>query len=98
MTLLMNFLRSLLLTIIFSFVAPLFLVGGILLILSVMGYFPGLQTVTEASATGILHFLAIFGSGTPIRGLLIIALTWGFVGALFDTYAYYRCQILRIDS
>jgi hypothetical protein len=98
MTILMNLLRSLIVTIIFSFIAPLFLVGSILLILSVMGYFPGLQTVTEASARGILHFLAVFGSGTPLRGLLIIALTWSFVGALFDTYAYYRCQILRIDS
>ncbi|MCC5639491.1 hypothetical protein LC593_27430 [Nostoc sp. CHAB 5844] len=98
MTLLTNFLRSLLVTIIFSFVAPIFLVGGILLLLAVIGYMPGLQTVTEASAAGILHFLAIFGSGTPLHGLLVIGLTWSFVGALFDTYAYYRCQILRIDS
>lgn len=93
-----NFLRSLVLTIIFSFVAPMFLIGGILLILSGLGYFPGLQPLTEASARGILHFLAIFGSGNSLRGLLIISLTWSFVGALFDTYAYYRCQILRIDS
>ena len=98
MTILTNFLRSLLVTVIFSFVAPMFLVGGILLILAVMGYFPGLQTITDASATSILHFLAIFGSGTPLQGLVIIGLTWSFVGALFDTYAYYRCQILRIDS
>ncbi|BAY14407.1 hypothetical protein NIES2109_42550 [Nostoc sp. HK-01] len=98
MTFLLNFLRSLLVTVVFSFVAPIFLVGGILLLLSVLGYMPGLQTVTETSATGILHFLAIFGSGTPLRGMLIIGLTWSFVGALFDTYAYYRCQILRIDS
>ncbi|MBD2436898.1 hypothetical protein [Nostoc sp. FACHB-110] len=98
MNLLTNLLRSLLVTIIFSFVAPMLFIGGTLLILSCLGYFPGLQVVTEASAKGILHFLAIFGSGTPLRGLLIISLTWSFVGALFDTYAYYRCQILRIDS
>ncbi|OCQ96008.1 hypothetical protein BCD64_11645 [Nostoc sp. MBR 210] len=98
MAFLLNFLRSLLVTVIFSFVAPIFLVGGILLLLAVIGYLPGLQTITEASATGILNFLAIFGSGTPLRGLVIIGLTWSFVGALFDSYAYYRCQILRIDS
>ncbi|MEH2401998.1 hypothetical protein [Nostoc sp.] len=98
MTIFINFLRSLLLTIIFSFVAPMLLVGGGLFLLSLIGHFPGLQELTEAIATEIMHFLAIFGSGTPLRGLFVISLTWSFVGALFDMYAYYRCQILRIDS
>ena len=98
MSMFTNFLRSLLLTIIFSFAVPMFLVGGVLLVLPVMGHLPGLQGATEASATRILHFLAIFGSGTAFRGLLVISLTCSFVGGLFDTYAYYRCQILRIDS
>ncbi|MEH2310239.1 MAG: hypothetical protein V7K18_13830 [Nostoc sp.] len=98
MTIFINFLRSLLLTIIFSFVAPMLLVGGGLFLLSLIGHFPGLQELTEAIATEIMHFLATFGSGTPLRGLFVISLTWSFVGALFDMYAYYRCQILRIDS
>jgi len=98
MTIFINFLRSLLLTVIFSFVAPMFLVGGVLLLLSLMGYFSGLQKLTEAIATQILHFLATFGSGTSLRGLFVISLTCSFVGALFDMYVYYRCQILRIDS
>ncbi|MBW4688943.1 MAG: hypothetical protein KME40_28595 [Komarekiella atlantica HA4396-MV6] len=98
MTIFTNFLRSLLLTIIFSFVAPMFLIGAVLLFLSLMGYFPGLEELTEAIATQILHFLATFGSGTSLRGLFVISLTCSFVGALFDMYAYYRCQILRIDS
>jgi uncharacterized membrane protein len=98
MTIFTNFLRSLLLTAIFSFVVPMFLVGGFLLVLSLLGYFPGLQEITEAIATQIIHFLATFGSGTPLRGLLVISLTCSFVGGLFDTYVYYRCQILRIDS
>ncbi|WP_375510675.1 hypothetical protein [uncultured Nostoc sp.] len=92
-----NFLRSLLLTIIFSFVAPMLLVGGGLFLLPLIGYFPGLQELTEAIATQIMHFLATFGSGTPLRGLFVISLTCSFVGALFDMYAYYRCQILRSD-
>lgn len=95
MTIWMNFLRSLLLTIILSFVAPMFLVGAMLVIVSLMGYIPGLQGITEAIATHILQFLIIFGSGTALRGLFVISLTCSFVGVLFDTYAYYRCQILR---
>ncbi|BAY08055.1 hypothetical protein [Calothrix sp. NIES-2098] len=98
MTIFTNFLRSLVLTIIFSFVVPMFLVGGFLLILSLSGHIPGFQGITEAIATQIIHFLATFGSGTPLRGLVVISLTCSFVGALFDVYAYYRCQILRIDS
>ncbi|MBR8837347.1 MAG: hypothetical protein DSM106950_25895 [Stigonema ocellatum SAG 48.90 = DSM 106950] len=95
MTILVNFLRSLLLTIIFSFVAPLFLFGGLLSIIFLVGYFPGLQGVTEAIANHILQFLTIFGSGAPIEGIFVISLTCSFVGALFETYAYYRYQILR---
>ncbi|MEH2380408.1 MAG: hypothetical protein V7K27_25420 [Nostoc sp.] len=98
MTIFTNFLRSLLLTIIFSFVAPMFLVGGGLLLLSLIGNIPALQELTEAIATQIILFLVTFGSGTPLRGLFVISLTCGFVGALFDMYAHYRYQILRIDS
>ncbi len=98
MNLFTNFLRSLLLTVIFSFVGPLFLVGGFLLLVSLLGNVPCLQDVTEAIATQIMRFLAIFGSGSPLHGIFIISLTCSFVGALFDIYAYYRCQILRIDS
>lgn len=98
MSIFTNFLRSLLLTIIFSFAAPMFLVGVLLLFLSLIGYLPVLQAASEISASRILHFLTIFGSGNAFGGLVVISLTCSFVGALFDTYAYYRCQILRIDS
>ncbi|KAB8320044.1 hypothetical protein SD81_012535 [Tolypothrix campylonemoides VB511288] len=95
MTVMTNFLRSLVLSIIFSFVAPMFLFGSVLLVLSLVGYIPGLQSVTEVITTLIMEFLAIFGSGTPVGGLFVICLTCSFVGGLFDTYAYYRYQILR---
>ncbi|TVP61815.1 MAG: hypothetical protein EA343_13000 [Nodularia sp. (in: Bacteria)] len=93
-----NFVRSLLLTMFLSFIAPMSFVGGVLFLLPLIGHFPALQGATEASATRIMHFLFIFGSGHPLDGLLIISLTCSFVGALFDTYAYYRYQLLRIDS
>ncbi|MDZ7956941.1 MAG: hypothetical protein RMY34_03370 [Aulosira sp. DedQUE10] len=98
MNLFTNFLRSVLITIIFSFTVPMLLVGGFLLFISLGGHIPGLQGITEAMATQIIHFLATFGSGTPLHGLFVISLTCSFVGALFDIYVYYRCQILRIDS
>lgn len=98
MTVFTNFLRSLLLTMFFSFAAPMLLVGSVVFLLPLIGHLPALQAATEASAARIMHFLAIFGSGTPLHGLLIISSTCSFVGALFDIYAYYRCQILRIDS
>ncbi|TAF07809.1 MAG: hypothetical protein EAZ77_08525 [Nostocales cyanobacterium] len=98
MSIFTNFLRSLLLTTVFSFIAPMFLVGGVLVCLCLSGFVPGLQGLTEDIPTQILYFLATFGTGSPINGLFIISLTCGFVGGLFDIYAYYRYQILRIDS
>lgn len=95
MSIITNFLRSLVLSIIFSFVVPMFLIGSLLLALSLIGYIPGLQEVPEAITTLIMEFLSIFGSGTPLCGLFVICLTFSFVGALFEVYAYYRCQILR---
>ncbi|QLE58432.1 hypothetical protein [Nostoc sp. TCL26-01] len=93
-----NFLRSLLLTIIFSFVAPLFLMGCMLLLLSAGSHVSLLQGVTEVIVARVLNFLVIFGSGSALHGILVISLTCSFVGALFDTYVYYRYQILRLDS
>ncbi len=98
MSLFTNFLRSFLLTTVFSFIAPMFLVGGILICLGIFGFVPRLQGLTENIPTQILHFLATFGTGSPINGLFVISLTFGFVGGLFDIYAYYRYQMLRIDS
>lgn len=98
MSIFTNFLRSLLLTTVFSFMAPMFLVGGVLIFLCLSGFVPGLQGLTENIPSQILHFLATFGTGSPINGLFIISLTCGFVGGLFDIYAYYRYQILRLDS
>jgi hypothetical protein len=93
-----NFFRSLLLTALFSFIAPIFLVGGMLLCFLLLANIPPLQDLIEPIPNQILHFLATFGSGSSLHGLFVISLTWSFVGSLFDVYAYYRCQILRIDS
>ncbi len=98
MSLITSFFRSLLLTVVFSFVAPMAAVGALLVTLSLIGYIPGLQELTAAITNPILQFLATFGSGNSLHGLVVIASTCSFVGVLFDTYVHYRYLILRLDS
>lgn len=95
MSILPNFLRSLLLTIVFSFVTPMLFIGGGLIIVLLLGYVPGLQAVGNAIAMTMTQFLATFGSGSAVHGLVVIGFTCSLVGALFDTYAFYRYQNLR---
>lgn len=95
MTILPNFLRSLLLTIVLSFVTPLLLFGGVWVSLSLIGYLLGLEAKFQVIAAQILQFLATFGSGNPWRGLVVIGLTFSVVGGLFDMYAFYRYRSWR---
>lgn len=95
MSILPSYLRSLLLTIIFSFITPILLIGGALVSVFLIGHIPGLQAISQAIAAHILQFLATFGSHSPWRGLVIIGLTCSLVGAMFDTYTFYRYQHLR---
>lgn len=95
MNILSNLLRSLLLTSLLSFSAPLVLVGGMLVIFSLIGYVPFLETLGQVSVAQILKFLSTFGSGHPFQGLVVIGFACGLVGALFDAYTFYRYQNLR---
>ncbi len=95
MSILPNFLCSLLLTTVFSFTVPLLFIGGILGSLFLLSYIPNLELLGQSGAEQILEFLSTFGSGHPGEGLLIIGITCSLVGAMFDTYAFYRYQNLR---
>lgn len=95
MSILPNFLRSLLLTIVLSFVTPMLFIGGGLIIVLLLGYVPGLQALGNAIAMTMTQFLATFGSGSAFHGLVVIGFTCSLVGGLFDTYAFYRYQNLR---
>jgi len=95
MSILPNFLRSVLLTIVLSFAAPMLLFGGGLVSLSLIGHISGLAASAQSIAERILQFLATFGSGNPFRGLVVIGITCSLVGALFDTYTFYRDRGLR---
>ncbi len=57
-----------------------------------MGYVPGLETVSRMGSAQVAHVLNVFGSGSAIRGVLVIGLVCSSVGVLFDTYTFYRYQ------
>ncbi|HEY9619126.1 MAG TPA: hypothetical protein V6C78_02095 [Crinalium sp.] len=95
MSILPNLLRSLLITSIFAFLAPAILVGAIWILLFCVGYLPHLEAIGQMGIEQILQFLQVFGSGSAMRGLLIICTVCSLVGVLFDTYTFYRYQKLN---
>lgn len=95
MSILPNFLRSLLLTSFLSFSAPVLLVGGMLASLCLLSYIPGIEIIGQSGVESVCQFLTTFGNGNPIEGVVVIGLTCALVGGLFDTYAFYRHQTLR---
>lgn len=93
-----NLLRSLLLTTLLSFTMPILLVCVILAVALAVSFVPGLTDVGQIGANQILGFLTIFGSGYPIQGMLIVGLSWGMVGCLFELYNFYLYQGLPTNK
>lgn len=87
--------RSLLLTITISFIAPVVLLTGLFATLYGIGCLPVVDTIAQIGVADILRFLTIFGSGSPIEGVIVIGFTCSLVGALFDTYTFYSYQHLN---
>ncbi|KKD38798.1 MAG: hypothetical protein WAN66_26700 [Limnoraphis robusta] len=85
-----DFLRSVLLTMTLSFFTPILVISLGLTSSAIIGCLPYLETIGQFSCRQILQFLATFGSGHPLQGSMIIAITCSLVGALFDTYASYQ--------
>lgn len=92
MNALFGFLCSLLLTSVFSFAAPTLLLCTLVLSLSLFCYIPLLEAVCLEGRGQIFTFLATFGSGQPLEGILVIGCTCGLVGALFDAYVLSQQQ------
>lgn len=90
MNILSSFLKSLLLAIVFSFLAPVFCIGAGLTSFAMIRYIPSLEVMGQVGADQIVKFLSTFGNGDPWEGFLIIGLTCSLVGALFDTYVFYQ--------
>lgn len=95
MTTLPTLIRSLALTTLLSFIAPVVLFLAFFAFVCTLSWVPGLETLGQTGANDLLQFLAIFGSGCPAEGLVVISLTCSFVAALFDTYAFYSYQHLN---
>lgn len=95
MSILPNLLRSLLITSIFSFLAPVLLIGTILASLALLGYVPGLEVFGKVGLEQVAQFLKVFGSTSALRGLVTIGIACSVVGVLFDGYTFYRYHKLR---
>ena len=78
-----------------SFAAPVILIGITLGILAIVSYFPGFLTFGNQGFLHLLEFLAVFGNGRPLQGILTLGFTVSIVGILLDMLNFYRYQSLR---
>jgi hypothetical protein len=93
------FLRSLLVTSLLSFLLPLAILGAARMGLLLVSSIPLLAELGNSGNRSLVEFLATFGSGHPVEGVLAIGLTCSLVGSLFDVFASHRYhpQNLRED-
>ncbi len=92
MSVIPNLVRSLLLAVVMSFTVPIVLMGSILLVFCSVSYLPILETIGNTGFAMIIDFLAVFGTGYPLQGVLVIGLVSSFVGGLFDLFNFYCYQ------
>ena len=78
-----------------SFTAPVLLIISILGFLNLAGYVPGFWEVSDRGIVHILDFLAVFGEGKPMQGMITLGITLSIVGILLDLSNIYRYQRLR---
>ncbi len=90
-----NLFLSLFLAALISFAAPVFLIGAVLGLLILTSYVPGFLEVSEQGMLRIVNFLAVFGDGKPLHGVLTLGLTVSIVGILLDILNFYRYQSLQ---
>ncbi|WP_107666371.1 hypothetical protein [Cyanothece sp. BG0011] len=95
MTTVSNLFRSLLLSVLLSFVTPLLFLGGMLGTLLTVSYIPGIAVLGQMGQELVLSFLSTFGEGYPVQGMLTIGVTCAMVGGLFDVFNFYLYQDVR---
>ena len=88
-----GFLVSLTVTTLLSFAAPVILIGLILGFLLIISYLPSLAIFGSSGTLQILGFLAVFGNGNPLEGVITLGLTLSIAGILLDIFNFYRCQL-----
>lgn len=90
-----SFIISLVLTATVSFAIPVLTIGMIFGLAILIRLVPGLMTFGHQSVEAILGFLAAFGTGKPVTGVVTLGLASTFVGVLFDLFNIYWYQSLR---
>ena len=90
MALMSSYVRSVVVTSIISFLAPQVLLGSLTILLLTVALIPGLAELGQAGLQAVAAFLQTFGEGSVLEGLLVLGSVAGAVGALFDTYIFYR--------
>ncbi len=90
-----NLFRSLLLSVLLSFVTPVLFLGGVLGTLLTVSYIPGIALLGQIGQELLLSFLSTFGEGYPLQGVLTIGVTCSMVGGLFDVFNFCVYQDLR---
>ena len=90
-----NIFVSLFLAAFVSFVAPVVLIGSAIALFAIVGYIPGFWELSDRMTSCLLDFLAVFGNGKPIQGIITLGITVSIVGILFDILNFYRYQSIR---
>ena len=78
-----------------SFAATVLLIGCAIAIIGIVGYVPGFWELSHQMTLQITDFLAIFGSGKPLQGIVTLGLTLSIAGILLDLLNVYRYQSVR---
>ena len=73
-----------------SFAAPIVLIGCAIAFLNLVSYVPGFWESSNSGISYILDFLAVFGSGKPLHGMITLGVTVSIVGILLDMLNLYR--------
>ena len=90
-----NLFLSLFIAGVVSFSALAMIVGCTLGFLTFISYLPGFLEVGSLATNSVLNFLAVFGNGKPIEGIITLGLTLSIVAILLDILNFYRYQSLR---
>jgi hypothetical protein len=84
-----SFLRSLVLTTVLSFSAPILLFTAVLGSIWLFACIPGFNAIGQAASHALMQLPIAFGDGCAVSGAITIGLVCAFVGGLFDTYAFF---------
>jgi hypothetical protein len=93
-----HFFLSLFLTASMSFALPVVLFGSVLGFLTLTSYIPGFLALSNQGTLYMLNFLAVFGDGKPLQGVITLGVTVGVAGILLDVLNFYRYQSLRDED